>query len=442
MSLQRRLLIYLALCAPLVWALAFMYSLDRVRHEVDELFDTELIRFARQLQASIPFAPGGDTGKLPDRSNDGGAADLRDLAVAVWDAEGRLVATDREGGQLRRLPQASGFVEDTIAGDRWRVYYLPSPDGSRLVAAGQKTYEREEVARALTLSQLIPWMLVLPVLLAVMAWAVRRALSPLTTLSRDLSLRRADDLEPLQVQAAPTELRSLLQAMNGLFSRIGELLARERRFTADAAHELRTPMAFLRAQWDVVRRSQGAEREQAEAKFGHGLDRLERLVAQLLTLSRADAADVARLGTEIEWPPIVEQLANDLLPLLRRRRIELTCEWPAGERPPLPILGDPDLLGAMLRNLVDNAARYAPEGSTVTLRMQRDAIEVENDGPALDAETLASFGERFMRPAGQLEPGSGLGVSIARRIARLHGLVLAYASGPDGHGVRAVLRSG
>ena len=441
MSLQRRLLVYLALCAPLVWGLAFLYSLDRVRHEVDELFDTELIRFAQQLQASVPVQPEGGLWSPPNGPRNTGEADVRDLAVAVWDARGRLVANDREGGLLRRRADASGFMEDTIAGERWRVYYLQSPDGSRLVATAQKTYERDEVVRALTLSQLVPWLLVLPVLLAAMAWAVRRALAPLTTLSRQLSQRRADDLAPLPPEAAPSELRPLLAAMNGLFSRIGELLVRERRFTADAAHELRTPMAFLRAQWDVVRRSEDAQRRQAEAKFEGGLDRLERLVAQLLTLSRADAADVARLTAEIDWPQVVEQVASELLPLLRRRRIELACEWPAGGRPALPILGDPDLLAALLRNLVDNAARYSPEAGTVTLRMGRECIEVENEGPPLAPETLAAMGSRFARSAGQQEPGSGLGVSIARSIAQLHGLVLEYGSGAAGRGVRAVLRS-
>ncbi len=440
MSLQRRLIIYLVICAPLVWAVAFAYSLNRVRHEVDELFDTELIRFARQLQTSVPVVPAGEAWTSPNGAGDAGPADLRDMAVAVWDAKGRLVAVDREGGQLRHLPDASGFVDDTVAGDRWRVYYLQSPDGSRLVAAGQKTYERDEVVRALTLSQLVPWILVLPVLLAVMAWAVRQALSPLTQLSRQLSRRRADDLAPLPAMTAPSELRPLLVAMNGLFARVGELLARERRFTADAAHELRTPMAFLRAQWDVVRGADSGARAQAEAKFEGGLDRLERLVAQLLTLSRADAADAARLGTEIDWRQVVEQVANDVLPLLRRRRIELACEWPRNDRPALPILGDPDLLTALLRNLVDNAARYAPEDSTVTIRMGRDAVEVENDGPPLSPRTVAAMGARFTRPDGQQESGSGLGVSIARSIAQLHGLVLEHGSGPGGQGVRAVLR--
>lgn len=438
MSLQRRLLLYLAICAPLVWGVALAFSIRGARLEVDELFDAELIRLARQVQATLP--PGAAAAPpAGQRWRDAGEADLQDLAIAVWDADGRLVLNDREGVELRFRAGASGFVDDELAGQAWRVYYLQSADGSRLVAAGQRSYERDELVFALIGSQAIPWLVLLPVLLAAMAWSVRRALAPVRTLSGTLRRRRAEDLSPLQQQGSPAELAPLVEAMNGLFARIGGLLARERRFTADAAHELRTPLAVLRAQWDVVRRAGEAERAAAERKFQDALDRMDRLVAQLLALSRAEAADTSLLTQEIRWPAIAEAVTNDCLALLRRRDIELAWEWPAGGRPALPLLGDPDLLAALLRNLVDNAARYAPAGSTVTVRMGVEAIEVENDGEPLSPHVLAALGERFHRPAGQQEAGSGLGVSIARRVAQLHGLALRYGPVQDGQGVCARL---
>lgn len=172
---------------------------------------------------------------------------------------------DREGIQLQRLPQASGFVEQAVDGRNWRIYYLQSTDGNWLVAAGQGAYERDELVYGLTITQVVPWLLVLPILLAVMTWAVRRALSPMRQLTTQLRARDASDLQPVPDERAPAELKPLLGAMNGLFARIEELLVRERRFTADAAHELRTPLAVLRAQWDVVRgATSSAEREQAE----------------------------------------------------------------------------------------------------------------------------------------------------------------------------------
>lgn len=443
MSLQRRLMIYLLICAPLVWTAALLVSIDRARREVNELFDVELIRLARQVQATmVPDVPGGllpPAGGAPGA--DHGEGDLRDLAIAVWDGSGKLLMADREGVQLKRLPDAVGFVNEQIEGEAWRVYYLQSPDGSRLVAAGQKDYERDELVFSLTASQVVPWLLVLPVLLLAMAWAVRRALVPVHALADDLRRRAADDLAPVEMGQAPAELKPLMGAINGLFDRIKGLLARERRFTGDAAHELRTPLAVLRAQWDVVRRSAGgADRAQAEAKFEAGLERMDRLVTQMLALSRADTADASLLTTEVQWAPIVEQAMSDCLALAHRRGIELACEWPPEGQPALPLLGEPNLLTLLLRNLLDNAARYAPAGSTVTLHMGREQLEVRNEGEPLSEEQLAGLGRRFHRAAGQQESGSGLGISIVERIAALHGLQLGYSAGEDGRGVRATLR--
>ena len=445
MSLQRRLLLYLLVCAPLVWGVALYFSISRARHEVNELFDTELIRLARQVQATLTPNMPATPARLPPTPQEGapdaGESDVRDLAIAVWDQRGQLMLSDREGVQLPHRPDASGFVDEQVGGRAWRVYYLQSFEGDWLVAAGQGAYERDELVYGLTISQVVPWILVLPILLAVMAWAVRRALSPMTQLTAELRGRKAEDLQPVPEDRAPAELKPLLSAMNGLFARIDQLLVRERRFTADAAHELRTPLAVLRAQWDVVRRSGSAdERLQAEAKLSAGMERMGHLVTQMLALSRVEAGTAPSRTAELQWPPIVEQAMSDCLALAERRRIELACEWPPAGRHPLPLFGDPHLMTVLLRNLLDNAVRYAPEGTTVTLRFAQDQLEVENEGAPLSQEQLARLGERFYRPDGQQEGGSGLGVSIARRIAELHGLEVIVGAGADGRGVRVVLQ--
>jgi len=438
MSLQRRLLVYLLLCAPIVWAVALVASADRARTEVNELFDTEIIRLARQVQATLVGV--SSPGQVLLGPTQGGEADLADLAVAVWNAEGRLLLVDREGVQLPRRSEAVGFVEMDFSGDPWRVYYLQSPRGEWLVAAGQRIHERDELVWNLVSSQLLPWLLVLPILMLAMAWAVRQALRPVRTLTVELQRRSADDLQPVPAAHAPAELQPMLLAMNGLFARIEATLARERRFTADAAHELRTPLAALRASWDVQRRAgDAAERRQAEARLGAGLDRMDRLVSQMLALSRVDATDRLADAAAVDWPPLVEQVMTDVLPLAERRRIELGCDWPPGAQAPFPLRGDAGLLAVLLRNLIDNAVRYAPEGSAVSLRFTAGGLTVENDGPSLPAEDLAHLGERFHRPEGQSEGGSGLGISIAQRIAALHGLTLVYRARNDGTGVVAAL---
>ena len=438
MSLQRRLLLYLLICAPLVWAVALLASANRARHEVNELFDTEIVRLAQQVQSLLN---GGVTpGQTLPATPSGGEADLRDLAIAVWNAQGQLLVVDREGVQLPHRANASGFVDLQLAGAQWRVYYLQAPRGEWLVAAGQRSSERDALVWNLVGSQLLPWLLVLPVLLLVMAWAVRRALVPVRVLTHELQGRSADDLSAVPVQNAPQELQPLLAAMNGLFKRIESTLDRERRFTADAAHELRTPLAVLRAQWDVLRRaSSETERRGAEAQLNAGMDRMDRLVTQLLALSRLQSTERLPQAQALQWTPLVEQALSDVLPLAERRRIELACEWPAAGVLPMPLQGDADLMTVLLRNLLDNAVRYAPEGSTVHLRFGADRLAVENDGAPLPADVLAHLGQRFRRVDGQAESGSGLGVSIVQRIAALHGLSLRYRARADGQGVVAEL---
>jgi two-component system sensor histidine kinase QseC len=440
MSLQRRLLLYLLVCAPVVWGVALLASAHRARHEVNELFDTQIIRLALQVQATLVSAAA--PGQMLHAPPSAGEADLRDLAIAVWNRQGQLLLVDREGVQLPRRVDASGFVDMQLGGEPWRVYYLQAPNGEWLVAAGQRGDERNELVRDLVAGQLIPWLLVLPVLLLAMAWAVKRALQPVRMLTRELRGRSADDLRPVPVTQAPQELQPMLQAMNGLFSRIESTLERERRFTADAAHELRTPLAVLRAQWDVLKRSSGeAERTQAAARLDAGMDRMDRLVTQMLALSRLEATERLPQATELQWEPIVEQAVNDVLPLAERRHIELDCEWPDADTPPLPVRGDNALMSVLLRNLLDNAVRYAPEGSTVRLRFGGGTLQVENEGPPLEPLMRAHLGERFRRVDGQSESGSGLGVSIVQRIAALHGLALHYGELRAGEGVVATLSS-
>jgi two-component system sensor histidine kinase QseC len=260
-------------------------------------------------------------------------------------------------------------------------------------------------------------------------------MAPVRQLTGELGRRDADALQPMPEAQAPAELRPMVTAMNGLFLRIEQTLARERRFTADAAHELRTPLAVLRAQWDVLRRAGNpAERAQAEARLAAGFDRIDRLVTQMLALSRLEGTELPQPQPEVDWLPIVEQALSDCLPLAERRGIELDCSWPPAGIRPLPLRGDAALLTVMLRNLLDNAARYAPEGSTVRLDFSADRLRILNDGPALDAALLARLGERFYRPDGQDEGGSGLGLSIVKRVAALHALGLRIGPASQGRG--------
>mgnify|MGYP005811392499 CR=1 FL=1 len=442
MTLQRRLLVLLLLGAPVIWLIAVAYSGWRASLEIDELFDTQQIRLAQQVLAMLPSGTIDAALVPPARPGKHGEADLRDLSIAVWDRSGKRLLVDREGTALPFLPAADGFADTELNGQPWRVFYLRSADGLLHVAVGQRRGERDDVLRDVLLTQLLPWVLTLPLLLALIAGGVRRALRPVRALAREIESRRPDDLRPITTEA-PAELAPLVASMNRLFAGIGTAIDNERRLIADAAHELRTPLAALSAQWEAAEAARRAgdlpAREQAQRQIGPGIDRMSHLVSQLLTLSRAEGAPAPRTAA-VDWERVVRQALSDCLPLIEASGGDVTVEWPSHGVVPLPLLGDESLLATLLRNLIDNALRYGPPRTTVRVRFFSDALVVEDDGPGVAPDVLARLGDRFFRPPGQSQSGSGLGTSIVMRVAALHDLSVRFSNRVDGHGLRFELR--
>jgi two-component system sensor histidine kinase QseC len=443
MTLRRRLLVLLLLAAPLLWLLTLLLTVLLVRKEINELFDTQQLRLARQVLALLPAEPralaGSALAPMPTATGGYGEAEAADMAVAVASTDGSLLLTDREGPRMP-LAAPTGFTDLFIGADEWRVYTLLSADGRWRVVVGQMSEERDEVLQDLLASQALPGLIALPLLLLAMTWAVRRALSPLAALRGELLARRPTDLRPLDAAQAPGELQPLLEATNALMARVEQALVQERRLTADAAHELRTPLAALRAQWEAAQAATDPQvRAQAQRQVGEGVDRLSHLVSQLLTLARAESEPLTA-DAPVDWPRAVQDALSDCLPLMDERASEVEVSWPEHGIAPLPLTGSTLLMGTLLRNLIDNALRYAPRASTVQLRFTADALVIEDRGPGLPPEALARLGDRFYRPPGQAQTGSGLGVSIVRRIAQLHGLTTDVAARDDGPGLRVVVR--
>jgi two-component system sensor histidine kinase QseC len=199
---------------------------------------------------------------------------------------------------------------------------------------------------------------------------------------------------------------------------------------AEARDELRTPLAALRAQWEAARVADSAVvRDAAFVHVGEGIQRLERLVTQLLALSGVEARPATVFATPVDWRRVVQDALSDCLPLLEASGADVDVEWPDGATP-LPLAGDDALLTLLIRNLVDNAVRYG--GRRVVIRFAADSLAVEDDGPGASDEVLARLGDRFYRPAGQAAPGSGLGLSIVRRVAELHALALQFGRAATG----------
>lgn len=452
MTLQRRLIFAVLIAAPLAWLLTIAGTYWRASHEINELYDSDMLRLAQQALAVAALIPPSATAQAdstapPPSPADPGDARPGDLAVAIWRDSGSPLLLDAQSLQFPRDDSRVGFFNSTVDGMQWRLYYLNEPSTQTRVAVGQRLAERNDLVVAYIASQILPWLIGLPLLIALLIFSVRQAIKPIRDLSAQLEQRKPDDASPLPLEGTPGELKGLVQAMNGLLARVSMLVEQERRLTADAAHELRTPLAALRAQWDVAQRTQDvAERRNAEASVTRGIDRLDRLVSQLLTMARLDDIKRVCFSGAVDWRAVAERALGDCLWVANQRDVDIAIEWPEAGEMPMPIVGDEDALTIMLKNILDNAIRYGPKHSHIRLMFSAAVILVDDQGPGIPSEVLPRLGDRFLRASGHSEPGSGLGVSIARRIAHHHGLILEFRMrGPSsdfGSGLRVTVRRG
>jgi two-component system sensor histidine kinase QseC len=318
----------------------------------------------------------------------------------------------------------SGFANVQIAGSQWRVFATYGAENDVQVYVGEEMESRTSILSAVLRSTLYPMAVALPLLALVLWWAVRRSLQPLHQLGSTLAQRRPDALQALEMDDVPSEMAPMVRALNGLFERIGVLLESERRFTADASHELRTPIAAIRAQAQVaLGAAEDASRRTALHNTLLGCDRAIHLVEQLLTLSRLDASaapPMARLDLAALARQVVAEAAA---PAISKSQV-LEFDGPA----PCAMQGNEALLSILIRNLVDNAVRYSPSGATIQVSVREAqgqvTLAVQDSGPGMSDTDRARLGERFFRVTGNAEPGSGLGWSIVQRIAAVHRLTL------------------
>ncbi|VTN11776.1 Sensor protein qseC [Raoultella terrigena] len=334
---------------------------------------------------------------------------------------------------FRGIGCGEGFSDGYLRNDddEWRFLQLTTADGRYRIVVGQEWDYRREMALDIVTSQLTPWLVALPLMFLLLIVLLSRELAPLKRLARTLRLRAPDSAESLNVDSIPSEVRPLVDALNQLFARTHDTMIRERRFTSDAAHELRSPLAALKVQTEVAQLSmddpQG--REKALAQLHVGIDRATRLVDQLLTLSRLDSLAALEDVDSVAINELLQSAVMEMYHPAQQAGIELRLHPHAAQ---VTHVGQPLLLGLLVRNLLDNAVRYSPRGSRVDITLDARGFRVCDNGPGISAEALARLGERFYRPPGQDAPGSGLGLSIVRRIAALHGMTVTFGNAPDG----------
>ena len=430
-SLKRRVLTLALAGMALVWVGTVIVTYFDARDELNEVLDAHLTQAAALLIAQT-------TGELEEIETEH-APPLhkysRQVAFQIWE-HGQLRLHSINAPQTPLASREQGFSDSNIEGRRWRVFSSLDASGKLLIHVAEQAEVRDKLAREVAKNLLYPLLIALP-LFALLLWlAVSRGLRPLASLTQEIALREPDNLAPLPAGAAPAEVLPLIDRLNRLFERIAASIQNERRFTADAAHELRTPVAAIKAQAQVARGAQDTtERIHALDSVILGCDRAAHLIEQLLTLARLDSLQKSVLET-CELQTLAVEVIAEMTPLARQKNVQL--ELAEGEAATVQAL--PGLLRILLRNLIDNAVRYTPAGTLIQVRVDRAGgqprISVSDNGPGILAAERDKVLERFYRSLGTGEQGSGLGLSIVQRIAAIHGATLELASGEAGRGLR------
>ncbi|WP_078118432.1 ATP-binding protein [Thiosocius teredinicola] len=476
-SLKRRLLVMLISGILLVWLAVLVLVYRAAQHEVEEVFDADMARSARILQSlliheveeeqemaekvrevtaelnaikgqSMPRLAailqeymeeeGRERLELVTAAQNAGQRYQAGLAFVARYGDGTVLVRDSTAPDMPQLDD--GFANVELGDAAWRVFTLTQKETGFVVQVGEKQAFRAELVGYITSNTLMPALIALPILALLISWIVGRALKPLESVARDVARRAPDALDPIEARNAPQEVHTLVQALNDLFARVASTLRRERQFTADAAHELRTPLAALKTHLQVARkRSRETSTRQSLDQALQGVDRATHSVEQLLLLARADSQQAKAL---VDAKVDLGALVSDAVSVMSQQAVERDIDLGVDGSGSVNVVGDATALQVMLRNLVDNAVRYTPRGGTVTVSAGSNAgkawLQVADDGPGVAAEERGKIFDRFHR--GEAEQandttGSGLGLSIVQRIAQLHGATIELGEGLHGRGL-------
>lgn len=439
-SLQQRLLIRTLGGVLLVWIATAVFVWFEAQHELDELLDAHLTQSAALLVVQQNATPEDDEPLLD-------APTLHKYAYRVAYQvfkEDRLVMHSPNIGHTPIAHHKEGFETLTLAdGNLWRIFATPGHNHDVQIYVAEREASRDEILRAVMFSFLPPLTAALPLLLIGLWWNLRTGLQPLQRLRQALLKRDTKTFTPVSLPVdTPQELQPVLDALNNLLERLAQRMETEHRFTADAAHELRTPIAAIRTQAQVALTSDPNDQVHQQALHDTllGCDRASRVVEQLLTLTRIEGPQDVTLE-HFRLDQLAQQVMADLTPDALRRGQTLELDAPGA----IEIKGQSTLWQILLRNLIDNALRYSPGGALVRIHAMRlDAnhvqVTVEDSGAGLSSADMARLGERFFRVLGTEASGSGLGWSIVRHIASLQQVDVQVGKSTELGGLQITLR--
>ncbi|MGY2488724.1 sensor histidine kinase [Cupriavidus sp. CP313] len=436
-SIQRTLLWWLAagLLAGIAVATVLIYG--QARQEANALFDYQMKQMAAALpsQFADPVAPPflGAPGDLAHADED--------VVIHIWDGSGRSLYLSHSHPALPARAEL-GFSNVTTQQGEWRLYSMQL--GPTVVQIAQPMSARRTLAARMALRTVAPLLLLLPLLGWLVWMAVGRGLRPLREIATEVRARDANTLAPLALRQMPDEIAPLSAALNQLLARLSHAIDTQRAFVADAAHALRTPLAALQLQAQLVERADnGAARDEAIGKLRQGLERLTHLVTQLLTLARQEPGAAMPRHEPVELHQLAASVVADMAQAALDRNIDLGLDG-SEDTSPAVVRGDVDALRILLTNLLDNALAYIPAGSRIDVLVGRSAdgraveLVVSDNGPGIPAEERARVFDRFYRVADAPTGGSGLGLAIVAEIAQSHGARVVLEDAGPGLRVRVV----
>lgn len=405
-SLRVRLFALVAAVTMLVWSGAAAWTSLSTRAKVEKVLDSRLVEAARMVAAlNVPATAIAQ--RVPRTPYD------RQLSCQIWSLRGELLS---HSGSTPTSPLASGkpgFSERAIGDAHWRVYTHVDPERGIRVMVGDNLIVRDKLISSMIMGLLLPAIVGL-IALAILFWlSISRGLRPLDKLARTIETRSPDMLSPLGITNAPNELAPVVNAMDGLLSRLDAARRAERDFVANAAHELLTPLAGLKTQAEVARRaSDGAMRDHALERIAFSVDRTSRLVRQLLDLAREEGRVRSDPPPRAELDMVLDEIAQIYEPLARANGVRLDIDTTCRN---LLIAIEPEVLVLAIGNLVENAILHGASGRLVRITCTKDCgleLRVSDAGPGIPLQERDRLRRRFERGNGTDVPGSGLGLSI------------------------------
>ncbi len=430
-SLRARLLWFLLAAIVLAAGVQAAVSYRSVLQQADEIFDYHMQQMALSLRAGLPPGAGGGGLGVDEES--------ADFVVQIWSADGVRIF---ESAARVALPQRAvlGFSNVQAQGATYRVFSVQA--GAQVIQVAQDMAVRRHMAGALALRTVGPIALMAPLLMLVVWWVVSRSLAPVSRVRRQVATRQADDLSPVSEDELPDEVRPLVHELNLLFDRVRRAFDAQKHFVADAAHELRSPLAALKLQVQGLQRAPDEPtRARAVERLAAGIDRATRLVEQLLALARHEASALAGAKPEsVALAEVARQAVADVAAAALAQGIDIGLD----RADAATIAGHRDALDMLLRNLLDNALKHTPPRGRIDVEViaQADAVllAVDDSGPGLPQAQRERVLDRFYRADDAQLPGSGLGLAIVKSIAELHHATLSLERSQRLGGLRVVLR--